>query len=653
MTGERDRYGASQPRRRPNQPAKKRSTAPVRAENRLVPPPKRPGTAPTRPADAAQRPRRLAVPPQPTPPKPVRLGSPRRRLRIGLIAMVFIFTLFGGRLVQLQAVNSVNYGAAASAERTQDYVLTATRGSILDSSGQPLAESVDAVDITADPVQISTLKQDPAVYASKLAALLGNPPGSVDVAALRAKLSDGNTRYVLLAKQVTPQVWNQIKALGLSGVYGVPDAVTVYPSGALAANLVGFVDGAGKGAAGLENEYDGLLAGKDGRISYQAADGIEIPAAGINEQAPVSGTSVETTIDSSIQWAAQQAIDAQVSASKAESGTVVVMDPRSGAVLALATSPSYDQSDLGAADPSALGDRAISEVYEPGSVAKVITMSAAIQQGIADPTTPVIVPGVIVRGGTVFHDDTAHGTEHLTLTGVLAESSNIGTIETADRFGPNRDQILYNYLTAFGLGRPTGLGLPGESPGILAAPAKWSGSQRYTIPFGQGLSLNAVQATSVFATIADAGVRVTPNLVKGYVDASGKFTPAASPARTQVVSPQTAHEVEQMMESVVSEKGTAPAAEIPGYRVAGKTGTANRYDSRCNGYCGYTASFIGFAPADNPQLVVSVVLQNPTAGSHFGGSIAAPVFQKVMSFALQSLAIPPTGTKPPDLPVTW
>jgi cell division protein FtsI (penicillin-binding protein 3) len=594
----------------------------------------------------------MVAAPSPSASKPLQLGDPRRRLRVGMITMAFVFSLFGGRLIQLQAVDSAGYGASASAARTQDYVLTATRGSILDSAGQPLAESVNAVDITADPVQIRTLKQDPAVYASKLAALLGNPPGSADVALLRSQLSKVTTRYVVLAQQVAPQVWNQIKALGLSGIYGVPHARTVYPSGPLASNLVGFVNGSG-GAAGLESSYNSLLAGKDGRISYQAADGTEIPTAGINEQAPVAGTSIETTIDSSIQWAAQQAIDAQVATSKAESGTVVVMDPRSGAVLALATSPTYDQSNLSAASASSLGDRAVSEVYEPGSVAKVITMAAAIQQGVADPATRVVVPGAILRGGTTFHDDTSHGTEHLTLTGVLAESSNIGTIETADRFGANRDQVLYGYLSAFGLGRPTGLNLPGESPGILANPSKWSGSQRYTIPFGQGLSLNAVQATSVFATIADAGVRVTPNLVKGYVDANGKFTAAAAPARTQVVSPQTAHQVEQMMESVVSEKGTAPAAKIAGYRVAGKTGTANRYDTRCGGYCGYTASFIGFAPADNPQLVVSVVIQNPTSGPYFGGSISAPVFQKVMSFALQSRGIAPTGTKPPDLPVTW
>jgi cell division protein FtsI (penicillin-binding protein 3) len=597
------------------------------------------------------------VPPPPAPqrpPKPLVLGDPRRRLRVGTIALAFVFSLFGGRLVQLQAVDAAGYGASAAAARTQDYTLTATRGAILDASGQPLAESVDAIDITADPIQIKTLKQDPAVYASKLAALLGDPPGTANVADLRAKLSNATTRYVLLAKQVTPQTWQQIKVLGLSGVYGVTDAKTVYPQGPLGSNLVGFVNGAGTGAAGLESEYNTLLAGKNGRISYQAADGTEIPTAGINEQAPVAGTTIETTIDGGIEWAAQQAIDKQVAASGAESGTVVVMDPRSGAILALATSPTYDQSDITPASAPNVGDRALSEVYEPGSVAKVMTMAAAIQQGVADPASKVVVPPELApKYSQPIYDDTMHGTEHLTLTGVLAESSNIGTDVVTQQFGQNRDQVLWNYFHNFGIGLPTGLGLPGESPGIFAPYQKWDGSQRWRIPFGQGLSVNAVQATSVFATIADAGVRVTPTLVKGYIDANGAFTPAPAPTRTQVVSATTAAEVEQMMESVVSEKGTAPGAEIPGYRVAGKTGTANRYDSRCHGYCGYTSSFIGFAPADNPQLVVSVVIQNPTTGSYFGGAIAAPVFKSVMSFALQSLAIAPTGTKPPNLPTQW
>jgi cell division protein FtsI (penicillin-binding protein 3) len=216
-----------------------------------------------------------------------------------------------------------------------------------------------------------------------------------------------------------------------------------------------------------------------------------------------------------------------------------------------------------------------------------------------------------------------------------------------------RNAILYDYMSAYGLGRDSGLGLPGESPGILAPAADWNHSQQYTVAFGQGVSVNALQATSVYATIANEGVRVTPNIVKGYVDGSGKFTAAAAPTRTQVVSAKTAKDVSEMLESVVSDAGTGTYAEIPGYRVAGKTGTANRYLTSCGGYCGYTASFIGFAPADNPQLVVGVYIEGPQGNEYSGGLVSAPVFQKVMSYALQEQGVAPTGTTPPDLPVTW
>ncbi|HEX4788411.1 MAG TPA: penicillin-binding protein 2 [Actinospica sp.] len=621
-------------------------------------------TQPPRPATSPKTPRgprkalRAEPPPPAKPAAPLRLGRPRRRLSVGMLALAFVFSLYGGRLVQLQVADSGGYAARAAADRTADVTLYATRGSILDASGQPLAESVDAVDVIADPLVIAQQKQDPAVYASKLAAYLGNPAGTADVAALRTKLAESASQYQVLATQITPAVWKQIKALGLTGITGNQDPKVVYPQGAVAANAVGFVDSHGVGSAGLEREYNSRLSGTDGKISYQAAYGYEIPTTGINEQAAVDGTSVETTIDSKIQWAAQQAIDAQVSSTKAALGTVVVMDPRTGAILALATSQTYDPNNPSAATSEQLGDDAISDVFEPGSVAKVVTMSAEIQQGVTSPSTKVVVPATLNTGdGYVVHDDTDHGTEHLTLNGILAESSNIGTDLTSLQLAPNnmaeRNAILYDYFSAFGLGHSSGLGLPGESPGILAPAADWNHSQQYTVAFGQGLSVNAVQATSVYATIANEGVRVTPNIVKGYVDGSGKFTAAAAPTRTQVVSPKTAEQVSEMMESVVSDQGTGTDAEIPGYRVAGKTGTANRYVASCGGYCGYTASFIGYAPADNPQLVMGVFVEGPQGSNHFGGSVSAPVFQKVMSFALQEQGVPPTGTNSPKLPVTW
>ena len=601
--------------------------------------------------------KKAASVPPPRPAATVRLGRPKRRLRVGMVTLAFVFSLYGGRLVQLQVTGDGGYAAKAAADRTADVTLYATRGSILDASGKPLAESVDAVDVIADPLVIAQQKQDPSVYASKIAAYLGNPPGSVDVAGLRAKLAAATTQYQVLARQVTPAVWKQIKALNLDGITGNEDPVVVYPQGAIAQNAVGFVNSQGVGSAGLEEEYDKLLSGTDGKISYQAAYGYEIPTTGINEQAAVNGTSVETTIDSKIQWVAQQAVDQVVTQTKAALGTVVVEDPRTGAILALATSDTFNPDDIAAATSDELGDAALSDVFEPGSVAKLVTMSAEIQQGVTTPATKVVVPPTLNTGdGYVVHDSEDHGTEHLTLNGILAESSNIGTDLTSLQLAPNdmaqRNAILYDYFSSFGIGRLSGLGLPGESPGILAPAADWNHSQQYTVAFGQGLSVNAVQATSAYATIANRGVRVTPNIVKGYVDGDGEFTAAPAPARTQVVSTHTAQQVSEMLESVVSDNGTGTDAEIPGYRVAGKTGTANRYVASCQGYCGYTASFIGYAPADSPQLVVGVYVEGPQTDI-YGGSVSAPVFQKVMSFALQEQGVPPTGSAPPNLPITW
>lgn len=559
-----------------------------------------------------------------------------------------LLSLFVGRLVQLQGVDAAAYDSSADRNRNQKVELLATRGDITDAEGDPLAVSVDAFDVTADPTQVKR----PADTAAALAPLLG-----VGQDRLRTLLSTQNTRYVLLATQVTPQAWQEIKRRQggsdggtYAGIYDVPHAKRVYPDSDLAANVVGFVNSAGRGAGGLEYALNSVLAGHNGSMSFQAVGGQEIATAGVSEQAPVPGRGTRLTLDRDIQWVAQQAISEQVRAAGASSGTVVVEDAHTGKILALATAPGFDPNALSQANPDNLGNRALSDVYEPGSVSKVMTMAAAIQEGVAAPDTHVTVPGTLTRAHRVFHDDVDHGTWRLTLTGVLAKSSNIGTMLTAERLGSDR---LYTYLKKFGIGDPTGLNFPGESPGILRPPGTWSDSQRYTIPFGQGLSLNAVQATSVFATIANHGVRVAPSLVDGYQNADGSFTPAPSPAQTEVVSPQTARQVSDMMESVVSDEGTAPMAQIPGYRVAGKTGTANRVDPTCGCYRGYTASFIGFAPADQGSLVVSVTIQNPTGASHFGGVLGGPVFKKVMSFALQTLHIPPTGTKPPNLPVQW
>jgi cell division protein FtsI (penicillin-binding protein 3) len=565
-------------------------------------------------------------------------------LHVGLLAIAFVIIIFTGRLMQLQGVDSTVYAAQAHAQYMRNVPLPATRGAILDRFGNPLADTVDASDIYGDPLIAKTSKTTyPAAMAALLAPVLGiSPP------ILAADLA-GKGQFVYLAHQVSPATAKAVLKLGLPGVGAEDTKKRVYPGGNLAANVVGFVGSDGAGLGGLEYQYQKVLAGKNGDLNVEVGYNGQVIPDGVGSGTPaVAGHSVQLTIDRDIQWKAQQAITAQVAATKADGGTVIVMQPRTGQILAMATTPTFDPADPGASDAADRGNSALSDVFEPGSTNKVITMAAAIDSGVLTASSPIDVPPTLVRADKVFHDAEDHGEEHLTLAGVLAQSSNIGTILASEQDGVNR---LYSYLRAFGLGQSSGLQFPGESRGILDSPDKWSASQQYTVPFGQGLSVNALQVATVYSTIADGGVRVAPSLVMGTVAPNGTLQPAPAPTQTRVVTAATAASVESMLEAVTTDQGTAPEARIAGYRVAGKTGTAQRVDPNCGCYRGYTASFVGFAPADDPQLVVLVVLDNPING-HYGGAVAAPVFKDVMSFALESEKIPPTGTTPPVVKLT-
>lgn len=648
---------------------------------------RRPAARPRTPHPRAGDPRRPVATPQP---RPLRLGDPRRRLRLVGISLALVFTLFAGRLVQLQLLDASALAADSGTNKYVDVRLPAGRGSITSSDGFVLATTVDAYDITADPTmftpQTTHLPDAPEQAAALLAPLVGQPKEK-----LAAALHTPRTRYTLLAARQTPQVKSQISALKatlakqvdttacraqqaqlgrpngrsyldsscanpLAGVFSAESRRRIYPAGGLAANLVGYVNGDGVGAGGLELQYQKELAGRDGRSTYASASGRMVPSAGGSLQQPVPGEDLRLTVNRDIQWAAQRAITDQVANAGAEKGYVVVQDVQSGQILAMATSPGFDPNDLSSVQPDQLGNPAVQDAFEPGSTAKLMTMAAILDTGTATWDTHVTVPGTLQRSDRVFHDDTDHGTEYLTLNGVLAESSNIGTIEAAEHLGGTQaeaDQVLYGYLQRFGIGLPSGLRFPGETRGILAKPQDWQGSQQYTIPFGQGLSLNALQATSVYSTIANGGVRVAPSLIAGTTGPDGRYTPAAPGIGTRVVSAQTAKILSQMLESVVTdEQGTGGKAQIPGYRVAGKTGTANRVDPKTGRYNGYTASFIGFAPADAPRVTVSCIIQNPVNG-HFGGQLCGPVFKQVMEFALKTLQVPPSGSEAPNLPVDW
>jgi cell division protein FtsI (penicillin-binding protein 3) len=623
-------------------------------------------------------------PPLPAQGSQLRLASARPRLRLIAFGLTLVVLAFTVRLLQVQAVDASAFADKAAVNRYITVPLAAERGTISSRDGTALATTVDAYDVTADPY-LFTPKQTGISDAPELAAALLAPVLDEDEQELTRKLSKKDTRYVLLARQQTPRTWQKVKKLKrvvaakaseavrkgeeadsakekgeaadvLAGIYREKHPKRIYPNRELASSVLGFVNSDGQGGAGVEALLNKKLAGRDGKITYAQSGGRQVPTAGKREHPARAGADVQLTLDRDIQWAAQQAIGERITESDADSGYVVVQDTRSGQLLAMASAPGFDPNDISRTDPDALGDAAVQDAYEPGSTSKLMSMAAVLEENKATPLTEVTVPNRLKRADRAFADDVDHETWHLTLNGVLAKSSNLGTILATEQLGKTRKQtnkVLHRYLSAFGMGRPTGLGLPGETSGILEKPGKWSASQQYTIPFGQGLSLNAVQAASIYSTIANGGVRNVPSLVRGTTGPDGGFTAAPEPGKRRVVSEKTAKTLSRMLESVVSDmEGTGTNAKIPGYRVAGKTGTANRVDPETGRYNGYTASFAGFAPADKPRVTVYCAVQNPKRGSYFGSDVCGPVYKQVMKFALKTLQIPPTGQKADPLPVS-
>ncbi len=570
----------------------------------------------------------------------------RSRIGILLFSVLFFLGLLVLRLVDIQAVQAHTYAVRAANEMSTISVMPALRGSITDINGVEFARSVSAINVVVD----QTLISDPTKFAEIAAPILSMK--SADV----AKLVTGKRRWNLVARNVTPATWVSLKnafaaynqGLGrkdiskrLFGFYPERGYTREYPSGDLIGSLVGFVNQAGVGATGLESSLNTMLTGVEGKYSYANGYGAEIPGSQQELVTAKTGTTVRLTIDRDVQWVASQAISDAVKASHAISGTVIVMDPRTGQILAHATAPTFDPNNTKNVSLALMRNPSVQDVYEPGSTGKIVTMSAALEENKITPTTTFNVPDSIKVSRRTFRDHEHHSVEQLTPTGILAISSNVGAIKVGETLS---NSTLYGYLKKFGVGANTGSGLPGESQGVLPDVANWSGTTAPTVAFGQGYSVTAMQATSIFATIANDGVRVSPTVIAGTSDSDGHFTPSSTRDGVRVVSSATAAELRLMMESVVSANGTAPEAAIPGYRVAGKTGTAQRVDETCHCYRGYTASFIGFAPADKPRYVISVTIQGPQ-GIHWGGTLGGPVFKKVMSFVLESRHVSPTNTK--------
>ncbi len=609
--------------------------------------------APPRPRSSAAR-----ATPEPTVPRigarrPVRtavrrrrgvLGCPPARLRAAVCTVVALLALLGARLVQLQGIESTTYAQQAQDGRLRTVTLPSVRGAVADRWGHVLARDVDMRLVFGDP----TLVTRPAETAAALAPLLGQRADAV-----AARLRQPRTSYVVLAHLVDVEAAREVMDLRLPGIGTVRESRREHPGAQLAAPLLGVVGADGHGASGVEAKLDTLLHGRDGLLREETDPvGRTIPTGVRTETPAADGSGVRLTIDRDLQWAAEDALRTQVAASAARGGQVVVTDSRTGDVLALASAPFFDP-DKARTATTPLGIPALDAPYEPGSVNKVITAAAALESGLVTPTTTYTVPNryaVVGRGGVPVRDAEEHGVEHLTFAGVLAKSSNIGTVMAAQQIGRQR---VYDTLRAFGLGAPTGVDFAGESPGVLPPLARWDVSTETTIPFGQGMSATGLQVASVYSTIANGGVRMPPRLLRSTVapDGTVREEPQAQPRRA--VSAATAGTLTAMMEEVATVRGTAPKAAIPGYRIAGKTGTADAVDPLTHAYTRKISSFAGFAPADAPRFVVSVSIDTPTRGSYFGGEIAAPVFRAVMGFALREFAVPPTGKRSPLLVLCW
>ena len=550
-------------------------------------------------------------------------------------AFAFALTGVGVRLVVLHVRDAPTYEALADAQRIRRIDLPAERGTIYDRSMRELALSLPARAIYAD----TTVLADPVSVASEIAPILEVPREEL----IPLLLSDGP--FVYLARRVDLSVAKRIERLSIPGIGLLEESKRYYPGGSLASQLLGFVGLDGAGLEGVELEYEDVLAGSAGdMIIEQDPNGLTIPQGSEAITEPARGGDIALTIDSQLQYEAERALAEAVRANGAKGGLVIALDPDNGDVLAMATAPGFDANAFDDSDIDIRRNRSVTDVYEPGSVNKVITAAAAVEEGVIGLRERLLVPDRYKVADRWFHDSHTHPPMHMTLTDIIAESSNVGTIMTAERLGKER---LDEYLRAFGFGRETGIGLPGEADGILMQQDEWWGTSMGTIPIGQGIAVTPLQMASVYATIANDGVRVTPRLVRGRVGEDGRLIPAPAAERTPVVSPATADIVTGMLAQAV-ETGTGSEAQVPGYWAAGKTGTARKPLEDQLGYSDqYVASFIGFAPAADPAVVVAAILDEPE--TVYGGVAAAPLFRDVTSFALAYMRVP-TADPPPVPP---
>ncbi|HEX5878858.1 MAG TPA: penicillin-binding protein 2 [Actinomycetota bacterium] len=581
-----------------------------------------------------KRPPARRPPPRRRPPlkRRRRRVSGRRRLLALLILSILAFGAISGRLIVLQVFDAGSLDQAAARQRLTVIELPAMRGRIFDRNLSDLAISIPARSVWADPRLVRNRRHT----AAKLAGVLG-----MSKKRLAQRLASKG-RFVYLVRRIPKSRGDMVQRLNLPGVFVEGAVARRYPSGTVAAQVLGFVDVEGHGQAGIEQHYDGLLRGQPGKVQLERdPQGRAIPQGRRSLEPAEPGTDLVLTIDQHLQYVTEQALYRAVRQHKAKAGSVVVMSPRTGEVLAMANMPTFDPNRIAASRAESRKNRAIADMFEPGSTNKTITAAAALQHGIVTPKTETIVPDNLpLCPEKTFRDSHSHAPELMTFADIVAKSSNVGTIMAARDLGRDR---LYQTQVDFGYGRRSGVDLPGESPGILRPAKDWYCTDLGTNAIGQGVAVTVLQMASVYATVANDGVLRAPTLLRGTVDARGTVAKAERRPGRRVLSTKTARSMSRILEGVVKEGGTGTQAAMEEWRVAGKTGTARKPDTVRGGYRpgAYVGSFIGFAPAEKPAVVVAVVIDEPTRG-YYGGSVAAPVFREVTGTALRRLGVVPT-----------
>ena len=558
---------------------------------------------------------------------------PAGRLVALLGVMVLALTGVGTRLVVLQVGDHRAFAAQGLDQRVHLIDLPAERGAIVDRTGVPLAITLEARDVYADPRYVT----DPIGEAARIARILDLRPRQVE-----RLLRTPDSTFVYLGRQVDAEDAEKLESLGLPGIGFLDVPKRYYPAGALAPQVLGFVGVDATGLAGVEFEYQDVLAGSPGTRTVElSADGLPI-ASGIEVVEPaIRGRTLVTTLDREVQYLAQEALQRAVEENGAKGGTIVVMDARTGDVYAMASYPWFDPNDFETAEPDAIRNRAVTDMFEPGSVNKVVTAAAALETGAVGLREVFRVPSWMRVGGYTVNDSHAHPIQDMTLGDIVAQSSNIGSAMIAERVG---SADLASVLARFGYGTPTGIGFPGEAGGVVPDLLNWTDITRTTVSYGQGISMTPLQMAAVYATVANDGMWVQPRLVRGTSGSDGRLQQTHPEDPRRVLSEETATMLTRMLASVVS-SGTGGAADIPGYQVAGKTGTARklvdgRYVRR------YMASFVGFFPASDPRVVIAVSIDEPR--TIYGGVAAAPVFSEIARHVIQRLAIP--AAPPVSLP---